>query len=108
MFLPLGHYTEERKIGQWFRIDLSMQVSPQDPSDISQTADYAAVVELLHARLKEPRLLMEPTAVFIHENIMDEFPVVEKLAVKLTKLDPPVNGVGESSITFDPDEYGLE
>jgi len=26
----------------------------------------------------------------------------------LTKLDPPVKGVGESSITFDPDAYGFE
>jgi len=51
---------------------------------------------------------MESKAVLIHEKLSERFPVVEKLAIKLTKLDPPVKGVGESSITFDPDAYGFE
>ena len=108
LYLPLGYYPEERVVGQSFRVDLSMQVSPTDPEDLQQTADYAAVVEYLRQLLNEPRELMESKAVLTHEKLSERFPVVEKLAIKLTKLDPPVKGVGESSITFDPDAYGFE
>jgi len=108
LHLPLGFYLEERIVGQSFRIDLSMQVNPKDVEDLEQTADYALVVEYLKELLLEPRQLMESTAIFLHEKLCERFPVVEKLAIKLTKLDPPVKGVGASCVTFDPDAYGFE
>jgi len=107
LFLPLGWYEEERMVGQWFRLDLSMQISPGNPKDLDQSVDYALLVDSSRAFLSIPRKLLEETTIALHRELSDRFPVIEKLAIKLTKLDPPVNGVGQSSVTFDPDYYGL-
>lgn len=69
-----GVLDEERREGQEFRVDIAMEVATEEAAehdDLSLTVDYAAIAQLVHARIVgSPHRLIETLAHIIAEDLV--------------------------------------
>ena len=83
---------QERKQPFGFEFDLYLDLSQAgDDDDLTSTANYGAVVDLLVERLASERFqLLERMATRAIELIFDETPLIESITMTVRKLRPPV------------------
>jgi dihydroneopterin aldolase len=89
-----GHFAHERKHGQMFEIDLDLVVdlaAAAARDDLKTTVDYGKVV----AATREvfcgaPRILVEAAAFDIASALLERFPRVESVSVRVGKVAPPI------------------
>lgn len=94
-----GCFEEERKIGTWFNVDLSLEVdtSKAEKSDnLEDTVNYQAVYQVVKEQMMIPSHLLENVARRILDAIIKNFPAVSYAWVKVKKMNPPLGGVMES------------
>ena len=75
-----GCFEEERKIGTWFSVDLSMEVDTskaEETDNLDDTVNYQEVYQVVKRE-------------------MMEFPAVSYAWVKVKKMNPPLGGKMES------------
>ena len=82
-----GLYEEEKKLGNTFIVDLSLSFIPPSEgiSHIHQTIDYVTVYELVKVRMTKPTPLLETIVEDIAQLLFDQFDLVHKLSIKITK-----------------------
>jgi dihydroneopterin aldolase len=92
-----GYLEEERRLGQRFLVDLWADVDDDGASsdDMDETVDYrylAALVREVFAGRE--RLLLEGLAGTVADGVLERFPLVKSVRVRVRKpdvvLDPPV------------------
>lgn len=95
-----GVYQEENKLGQRFFVDviLEMDTRPAGLSDDLQlTVNYADVYDLTRRIVEgNPVKLVESLTEKISTQILNSFPIVEAVTVRVTKPDPPIAGYYDS------------
>ena len=94
-----GCFEEERKIGTWFNVDLSMEVdtSKAEMSDnLDDTVNYQAVYAVVKREMMISSKLLEHVARRILDAVKQEFPAVSYAWVKVKKMNPPLGGKMES------------
>ena len=94
-----GCFEEERKIGTWFNVDLSMEVdtSKAEISDnLEDTVNYQAVYAVVKREMMISSKLLEHVARRILDAVKQEFPAVSYAWVKIKKMNPPLGGKMES------------
>ena len=94
-----GCFVEERKIGTWFNVDLSMEVdtSKAEMSDnLDDTVNYQAVYQVVKREMMVSSKLLEHVARRILDAVKKEFPAVSYVWVKVKKMNPPLGGKMES------------
>jgi len=94
-----GCFEEERKIGTWFNVDLSMEVdtSKAEVSDnLEDTVNYQEVYKVVQQEMMVSSKLLENVARRILQAIQDNFPAVSYAWVKVKKMNPPLGGKMES------------
>jgi 7,8-dihydroneopterin aldolase/epimerase/oxygenase len=88
-----GFLPEEQVLGQWFEVDLAMQVAVRSAglSDrIEDTLDYRSVIERVQTLVQTSRFaLVERLAEAIATSILEESQVQE-VQVQLHKLHAPI------------------
>jgi dihydroneopterin aldolase len=92
-----GYLEAERRLGQRFLVDLWVEVDDAAASsdDIDQTVDYRQLAELVREVFSGPeRLLLEALAGAVVDGVIERFPSVKGVRVRVRKpdvvLDPPV------------------
>jgi 7,8-dihydroneopterin aldolase/epimerase/oxygenase len=89
-----GHFDFERRDGQMFLIDLdlTLDVSAAATSDmLKATVDYGAVVETTRRVFcGPPHKLVEAAAYDIASVLLETFPSVESVVVRVGKIAPPI------------------
>lgn len=92
-----GYLEAERKLGQRFLVDLWADVdeTAATSDDIDHTVDYRRLAALVREVFAGPeRLLLEGLAGAVADGILERFPAVERVRVRVRKpdvvLDPPV------------------
>ena len=92
-----GYLEEERRLGQRFLVDLWADVDDDAASsdDIDETVDYRYLATLVREVFAGPeRLLLEGLAGAVADGVLERFPKVERIRVRVRKpdvvLDPPV------------------
>ena len=92
-----GYLEEERRLGQRFLVDLRVDVRGEAPAtdQIEDTVDYRRLAGIVREVFAGPeRLLLEALAGAVADGIMERFPAVEHVEVRVRKpdvvLDPPV------------------
>lgn len=92
-----GYLEAEKTLGQWFQVDLRLQLdlAPAIASDaIADTLDYRDVIDRVKRLVQESRCdLVEHLAGTIAQTLL-EFPQVEKVHVRLTKPHAPIPDYG--------------
>ena len=93
-----GCFEEEQKIGTHFIVDATLTYNAEAAvanDDVEQSVNYQLVYKTIQRVMDEPRHLIETVADHIVREIKRDFPQVEKVTVKLCKLNPPLDGKTE-------------
>jgi 7,8-dihydroneopterin aldolase/epimerase/oxygenase len=94
-----GCWEEEEIIGGDYIVDVSLDVdfkAAADRDDLSLTADYVAIKEIVYREMAVRSKLIETVAHRILDSIKKDVPLVELAHVKVTKLNAPMGGQVES------------
>lgn len=90
-----GVLAHEKQIGNTFLVTVSMELDVEKAAvtdDLNDALNYKLVYDLVKEEMEIPSDLIEHVAGRIRRRLLDTFPYLEKLTVKLSKLNPPVNG----------------
>lgn len=94
-----GCFAEERKIGTWFNVDLSMEVDTskaEESDNLEDTVNYQEVYQVVKKEMMVSSKLLENVARRILNAIKEAFPTVSYAWVKVKKMNPPLGGKMES------------
>ncbi len=91
-----GVHAEERKLGQRFIVTLTLFTDPSRDrfiEHLDQTVDYT----LVYARIKqifetEQFMLLEACANRIADDLLQDFPLIERLKLRIEKPSVPIQG----------------
>jgi len=90
-----GYYTEERKRGNNYLIDVQIACSLDkagESDNLEDTVNYETVYKICKKQMDTPRHLIESVARSIAKEIKDTFPDTEYVRVELKKLKPELGG----------------
>ena len=94
-----GCFVQERAIGTHFTVDLNFitDTSRAEVSDnIADTVSYLDVYQVVKAEMQQPSNLLEHVARRVGEAVLQKFPSVESITVKVSKMTPPLGGQMDS------------
>lgn len=94
-----GCFTQERVIGTHFRVDLTFTtdtLKAEITDNIEDTVSYLDVYQVVKSEMQTPSNLLEHVARRVGVAVLKKFPSVESVAVKVSKLNPPLGGQIES------------
>jgi len=89
-----GCLEEETKIGTHYKIDISVDtdLAKSAASDaLEDTIDYVSLTHIALDCMKVPCKLIEKVLYKIQDQIFEKHPEVEKVAITIAKLNPPIN-----------------
>jgi dihydroneopterin aldolase len=90
-----GVYEQERVNGGHYIVDVWMEsdISKSAITDnINDTLNYEIVYNTSKEIMQKPINLIEKVCFDIHESLSNTFKNAQKIRVKVTKLNPPING----------------
>lgn len=90
-----GCLPEEGKIGCNYLVDVTMDTDFSEAAktdDLNKTIDYVTVYNIVKAEMAIRSKLIEQVGQRIVDALKKEFPALHKVSVKVTKLNPPMNG----------------
>ena len=90
-----GCFKEEQVIGTKFRIDLFLRTdtSKAEITDhLDDTVNYQMVYKVIGEEMKTRSKLLEHVGRRILNRLLNEFPSIEYVKIKIRKLNPPLGG----------------
>ena len=94
-----GCMEEEARVGRSFVVDVEVEadLSKAASTDkISDTVNYVTIYEIVKEEMKVRANLIEHVGKRIYDHLRKTFPAITKAKVKVTKLNPPINGTVDS------------
>ena len=99
-----GHFKEERIVGNKFLVDLTIETDmklPAESDNLKDAVNYQRVYEIIKTQMGLKSYLLEHIASRIIEAIYAELGGIEKITVKVSKMNPPMGGkIGSVSIVM--------
>jgi dihydroneopterin aldolase len=91
-FARHGVYEEERVLGGWFTVDVTLTVKSTERVEcITDTVNYAAVYEQIRVVMMQPELLLETVADKMLRVVLQSDPRILQMQVKINKNVPPIS-----------------
>jgi dihydroneopterin aldolase len=90
-----GCLEEEGKIGTNYIVDVAMETDFTEAAktdDLSKTIDYVVVYNIVKTQMAVRAKLIEKVGQHIIDELKKELHGLKKVEVKVTKLNPPMNG----------------
>jgi dihydroneopterin aldolase len=90
-----GCLQEEALIGSEYEVDVIMETDfskAAESDELNQTIDYVVVYNIVKEQMAIRSKLLEHVAQRIIKRLKNEFPLLAKTEVKVTKINPPMNG----------------
>lgn len=101
-----GVYPAEKKIGNTFKVDVRIQMTPATKTihKLENTIDYVQVYALIQKIMAVPTPLLETIVANIADQILAANPIAELVYVKITKQQLTVfNFDGTTSVSIERD-----
>jgi dihydroneopterin aldolase len=98
-----GVTEEERRIGGIFVAEISytFHTNATDTDRLEETINYADLYNLVKDEMMTPSHLIEHLAARITKAIKAHYPQIQELIIKISKLNPPINGeIASASVTL--------
>ena len=98
-----GVTDEERRIGGVFVAEISytFNTNAVETDCLEETINYADLYDLVKDEMMTPSHLIEHLAGRIMKTIKAHYPQIQELIVKISKLNPPINGeIASASVTL--------
>ncbi|MBR0072279.1 MAG: dihydroneopterin aldolase [Bacteroidales bacterium] len=100
-----GCFEEERAIGTHFRVDAWIETDTekaQHSDCLDDTVNYLSVYQSIKKEMEQPSKLLENVAERMASTILNLYPAVDKVRIKVSKLNPPLGGhLGAVSVSID-------
>jgi len=84
---------QERLTGNDYRIDLKINYPLDDAvvtDEVEDTLNYATVYQLTKQEMERPSKLVENVAYRIAKSLIDHFPTIKEVYIKVAKCNPPM------------------
>jgi len=88
-----GAEPQEAIVGAWYTVDISIKADATlavQSDELSGTINYAKVAEIIEQQMAIRSALLEHVAGRIANALLDAFPAINSLTVKVCKQNPPV------------------
>ena len=94
-----GVMEDERIIGGTFLVDILyiIETDAIETDRIEDTINYAEIFEIVKAEMQKPSNLIEHVAGHIIKVVKNNFPQISHITIKISKLNPPVDGEMEKA-----------
>jgi dihydroneopterin aldolase len=100
-----GVLEQEQIVGNTFHVDLKLFLNLDkaiQTDNLNDTLNYAAVFDLVKKEMTVPSRLLEHIAGRIIQKIKQTYPFIQKIEIRLAKLNPPVDGeMGEAAVRIE-------
>ena len=98
-----GVYPHERDSGNWFEVDVIVETdftkgALQD--EIAGTVNYETLFRIIKEEMEKPSKLLETVAHLIVDEVLKQLPAVEKVNLKISKINPPIGGKCRKASVF--------
>lgn len=90
-----GCFAEEQAIGTHFRLDVSYETDTsraQLSDNIADTVSYLEVYQTIRREMMKPSHLLEHVGNRIVDALLADYPAIESVKVRVSKLAPPLGG----------------
>jgi dihydroneopterin aldolase len=90
-----GCLEEEARIGANYVVDVMMETDFSEAAktdDLARTIDYVTVYEIVKKQMAVRSRLIEQPAQRIIDELKKQFPSLKYTEVKVSKINPPMNG----------------
>jgi len=107
VFTNHGCLIEEAKIGSDYRVDLEIKADLRKSADTDELADTVDYVHLNKIVIEEMAIrskLLEHVAKRIIVRVFDELPMVSRILLEVSKINPPIGG-DVQQVTIVMEEY---
>lgn len=91
-----GVYPSEHIIGGTYVVDLVLHTDLEAACEsdcLDDTVDYGAVCHSVREEMSQSSALIEHVAARIARRILHDFPTVEGVDIRLSKQNPPIDGI---------------
>lgn len=98
-----GIIPQETTVGNTFIINLTIKgdfIKSMETDDVADTISYADIYEVVKQEMSIPSKLLEHVCGRIMKRLFQDFPAIEEVNIKLSKLNPPMGA--------DIDSAGIE
>lgn len=88
-----GAEPQEAIVGAWYTVDICIKADATlavQSDDLNGTINYAKVTEIIKQQMEIRSALLEHVAGRIANALLDGFPAINSLTVKVCKQNPPV------------------
>lgn len=91
-----GYYDEEQKIGNKYGVDLYINTDLQaagTSDNLHQTVNYEVLYRVVAEEMRAPARLLEHVGHRVMDRVLEEFPHIDAVKVKVSKFNPPLGGI---------------
>ena len=97
-----GHFKEERIVGNKFLVNLTIETdmkAPAESDNLKDAVNYQRAYDIVKQQMDTKSYLLEHIAGRILDALHDEMQGIQKVTVKVSKLNPPMGGkIGSVSV----------
>lgn len=89
-----GVMEQERRVGGWYTLSLVVDYPFEEAlhsDNVADTANYAVMYDIVKSEMAVPSNLLEHVAGRIARRLMEVFPRMERVSVRLKKDNPPMS-----------------
>ena len=90
-----GHFREEQIVGNRFLVDLWIETDmskPAETDNLDDAVNYQVAYRLIRKEMEKKSNLLEHIAKRILDALFEGLEGIEKVRVKISKMNPPVGG----------------
>jgi 7,8-dihydroneopterin aldolase/epimerase/oxygenase len=99
-----GHFEAERIVGNEFLVDAWLETNCSEAAttdNLDDALNYQAVYDIIKREMQVKSHLLEHVARRILDSLVSEFPSIQNVRIKVSKLNPPMGGqIEKASITL--------
>ena len=91
-----GYYQEERKTGNRYSVDISVEADLEQAAEedsLKETVNYEKLYRIVSEEMQKPSKLLEHIGHRLIEQTFRNFPEIATVEVSVSKFNPPVGGV---------------
>ena len=90
-----GHFKEEQIVGNRFLVNLTLHTPMKRPAksdNLKDAVNYQTAYEIVKKEMEKKSHLLEHIAGRILDALYDHFDTLEKVTIKVSKMNPPMGG----------------
>lgn len=99
-----GHFKQEQVVGNKFLVNISLETNCTKAGitdNLNDALDYQKVYNLIKKEMDQKSFLLENICTRILDRLCQEFSIIEKATIKVSKINPPMGGqIKKVSVTM--------